>query len=311
MSEKDLAQLKAEMEVRPEELCAGLEDFIRSHVEKLRRDGTILGLSGGVDSAVVAALCARAVGPEKTLALMMPEKDSKKQHVDDALRLAEQLRIEARMIDMTPCLKELGVYKLLVLNKLPLTGRLRAALVRKAFGLYTSYTGKNPFTATQQGYKGGIFRRTMQKGTAYYRAKHRLRMLLLYLNAEIENRLVVGAANKTESSVGFFVKHGCDDASDVMPLLKLYKTQVFQMARHLGIPSGIVDKPPSPDILPGVLDEEAIGLPYAKLDLVLLALEKGWDLRRTAAALDVDERTVEYVRDLTDGSAHMRATYAP
>jgi NAD+ synthase len=311
MSADALKALKTEMEINPAATCRLLEDFIRSHVEKLARDGAVLGLSGGVDSAVVAALCARAVGAEKTLALVLPEKDSEKQHVDDALALARDLGIEARLIDISRYLRKLKVYRLLPLNWLPLTKRLKGALVRKAYDLYTSRTGQSPFAATQSGSKGRRFASVIQKGTAYYRAKHRLRTVLLYLCAEVENRLVVGAANKSEYSIGFFVKHGCDDAADVMPLLRLYKSQVYRLARHLGLPSRIVSKPPSPDIIPGMVDEGAIGMPYEQLDLVLLALEKGWTKGDIAAALQLQEGAVTRVQHLVDASAHMRRTYVP
>ena len=311
MNADALRGLKAEMEIDAAEISRRLEDFLRSHVEKLERGGTILGLSGGVDSAVAAALCARAVGPEKTLALIMPEKDSKKEHIDDALKFAGELGIEARLIDITPYLKKLNVYRLLPVKWLPLTKRLEGALVRKACDFYTSRTGQSPFAVGLSGFKGKSFASFLQKGTAYYRVKHRLRMVLLYLHAEIENRLVVGAANRTEYSIGFFVQHGCDDAVDVMPLLGLYKSQVFQLGRHLGVPSRILEKPPSPDIIPGMVDEDAIGMPYAQLDLILLALEKGWSASDTAAALGVEDSRVGYVRDLIDRSAHMRQTYAP
>ncbi|HUS47964.1 MAG TPA: NAD(+) synthase [Phycisphaerae bacterium] len=311
MNADALKTLKADMGIDPAAVSTCLEDFIRSHMEKLERKGAILGLSGGVDSAVVAALCARAVGADRTVALIMPERDSKRQHVDDALKLADQLRIEARLIDITCYLKKLGVYGLLVLNKIPLTMRLKGLLVRKAYRLYAGRAGRSPFAATMLGFSGKRFAGYIQKGAAYYRVKHRLRMVLLYLHAEIENKLVVGAANKTEYSIGYFVKHGCDDAADVMPLLKLYKTQVLELARHLGIPSSIVDKPPSPDIIPGMTDEEAIGMPYEQLDLILLALEKGWAASDITAALGVEERRIGYVCDLINRSAHMKRTYAP
>ena len=136
-------------------------------------------------------------------------------------------------------------------------------------------------------------------------------MVLLYLHGEIENRLVVGAANRTEYSIGYFVKHGCDDATDIMPLLNLYKTQVRELARYLNIPSRIIEKPPSPDILPGIIDEEAIGIPYEKLDLILLALEKGWEIGEIAKVLEIEEEKVVYAKKLIQKSEHMRELYVP
>ena len=123
--------------------------------------------------------------------------------------------------------------------------------------------------------------------------------------------MVVGAANKSEYQIGYFVKHGCDDATDIMPLLNLYKTQVKELARYLNIPSRIIEKPPSPDILPGIIDEEAIGISYEKLDLILLAFEKGWEIVEIAQDLEVEEKKVVYVKNLIQKSEHMRKLYVP
>jgi NAD+ synthase len=123
--------------------------------------------------------------------------------------------------------------------------------------------------------------------------------------------LVAGAANKSEYQIGYFVKHGCDDATDIMPLLNLYKTQVRELARYLDIPSRIIEKPPSPDILPGIIDEEAIGIPYEKLDLILLALDKGWEIVEIAQALEIEEKEVRDVKNLIQKSEHMRKLYVP
>ena len=306
-----IEELKAQMKTEPEKLSSSLERFIREHMEKLEREGVILGLSGGVDSAVVAALCKRAVGAENTLALIMPDRDSKKEHVKDALNWGSQLGIETRLIDISPYLKKLGTYKLFMLNKLPLPAKMRGIFTRKAYDFYLKKTGESAFASSIRGFKDKEFGSYLRDSNAYYRVKHRLRMLVLYLYAERENRLVVGAANKTEAKIGFFVKHGCDDAADIMPLLNLYKTQVRELARFLEVPSAIIEKPPSPDILPGIVDEDAIGIPYEKLDLILLALEKGWEIAEIAKLPEVKEAEVAYVMNLIQKSEHMRQLYIP
>jgi NAD+ synthase len=158
--------------------------------------------------------------------------------------------------------------------------------------------------------KGEIINRSF----AYYRAKHRLRMLLLYLFGERDNRLVVGAANKSEYMVGFFVKYGIDASTDIMPIMGLYKTQVIELARHLGIPTHIINKQPSPDLIPGLVDENAIGLPYSKMDLILLAIEKGWsdeEMTQVLSKADITFNNILYVRDLMKQSEHMRTVYIP
>lgn len=308
---RDIEDLKPQMKINPEEISLSLGNFIREHVEKLEREGVILGLSGGIDSAVLATLCKRAVGPEKTLALILPERDSEEEHIRDALDFAKELGIETRLIDITPHLKKLGIYRLAPLSQIPFTRKLRGFLIKKLIKYYERRTGEHPFSASMTGLRGKEFSSFISRRTAYYRIKHRMRMVLLYLHGELENRLVIGAANKSEFQIGYFVRHGCDDATDIMPLVRLYKTQVRELARYLNIPSKIIDKPPSPDILPGIVDEEAIGVPYEKLDLILLALERGWEKAEIAQTLAIEEKRVMYVRDLVLKSEHMRKVYVP
>jgi len=312
MSEILLEKLKAEMKIEPEKVTLSLENFIREYTEKLEREGVILGLSGGIDSAVIAALCVRALGQKKTFALIMPEKDSKKEHTQDAKNFAQELNIEVKLVDITPYLEELGIYKLFPLDKLLSWGKLKGALVRKAYYFYERKTGKLPFLESLSGFKDKEYSSYLAKGNAYYRVKHRLRMILLYLHAELENRLVVGAANKSEYKIGYFVKHGCDDATDIMPLLNLYKTQVRELARYLNIPARIIEKPPSPDVMPGLADdEEVIRISYEKMDLILLALEKGWKLSDIVKILGVGEDEVIYIKNMMQKSEHMRKIYTP
>jgi NAD+ synthase len=312
MGEILLEKLKAEMKIKPEKVALSLENFIIEYTEKLEREGVILGLSGGIDSAVIAALCVRALGPKKTFALIMPEKDSKKEHTEDALNFAGELGIEVKLIDITPYLEELGVYKLFPLDKLLSLGKLKGALIKKAYRFYERKTGKIPFLESLSGFKDKEFNSYLAKGNAYYRAKHRLRMMLLYFYAELENRLVVGASNKSEYKIGYFVKHGCDDATDIMPLLNLYKTQVREIAQYLNIPARIVKKPPSPDVMPGLTDdEEVMKISYEKMDLILLALEKGWKLSDIVKALGIEEDEVIYIKNLIQKSEHMRKIFIP
>ena len=153
MSDNLLEKLKFKMKINPEKMALYLESFIREYVEKLEREGAILGLSGGIDSAVIAALCVRALGAKKTFALVMPEKDSKKEHTEDALQFARELNIETKLIDITPYLEKLGVYKLLPLDKLISLGKLKGPLIKKAFHFYERKTGKFTFLESLTGFK--------------------------------------------------------------------------------------------------------------------------------------------------------------
>jgi len=208
--ESKLKYLQNSMAIEPEKLASSLAEFIQVYVKKLEREGVIIGLSGGIDSAVIAALCKRAVGAENTLALILPEKDSRKEHQVDAQIFANELGIATKLIDLTPYLEMLEVYKLSPVNRPFLPEKIKGTLIGKAYDYYRRKTGETPFSASLTGLRDKEFDSYLKKGNAYYRVKHRLRMLLLYLYAELENRLVVGSTNKSEYEIGFFVKYGCD-----------------------------------------------------------------------------------------------------
>ena len=301
------------MEIDPELAAEKLLLFIEGAMGDLKRDGLILGLSGGIDSAVIAALCARVAGPNKVLALLMPEKDSNKKHLADAKILADTLRLKTKFVDITPYLKQIGIYRMFPVDAL-VPGKYLEKMITGSYR-YISRKAKSPyFLKTLLNAETGLYGNIMRRSFAYYRAKHRMRMLILYLFAEQENRLVVGAANKTEYQIGFFVKHGVDSATDIMPIMNLYKTQVIALAKFLSIPSYIIDKPPSPDILPGLEDEAAIGLDYKTLDLILLAMEKDWsdsEIETSLAEIGVTREDIFYVRRLMADSSHMRQVYVP
>lgn len=309
--DKTLAYLKQEMTIDPKQLTEKLIMFIYEYKKRLERNGVIFGLSGGIDSAVLAELCVTAVGPENTMALLMPERDSKKEHILDARAIVKRLGIKSKEINMTKYLKAIGLYDIFPLNKF-VPKRYRARLVDKSYKYYESLKNTPYFSRTLIGSDTGLTGSIVNRSIAYYRAKHRMRMLLLYMYGERENRLVAGAANKTEYLIGYFVKHGIDSATDIMPIMGLYKTQVIELAKYLAVPAHIIEKPPSPDIISGLVDETAIGLSYEKLDLILLAVEKGWsdeDMEQAFSESNITKKDITYVRELMRQSEHMRTVY--
>ncbi len=282
---------------------AAAQQFILQEVESLRRDGAAVGLSGGLDSAVVATLAARALGPRKVLALIMPDRDSDPQSMKDALELVEQLGISHKAVNLTHILSHVGLYRLLPLRLVGWRG-LQSRVVRWFHRRYAAALGEQPFDAMLEG--------TRDRGTplldraiAYHRVKNRLRMMLTYYHAEQQNLLVLGTCNRTELQVGLFVKYG-DGAADAMPIGVLYKTQVRQLGAYLGIPRSIQDKAPSPDLLPGLTDEDILGLTYDLLDQVLLGLEQEDSPMLIAARVGLTETEVRRVADLVRRSAPMR-----
>jgi len=284
----------------PERVSHKLGNFIKTSVSDFNREGSIVGLSGGLDSSVVLALSVAALGGSKVLGLIMPERDSSQDSESDARFLAEPLGVRVEKIELTPILTEMGIYKHIP-RAIFAHKRIAGAAVKEGYKLYTRLSGEKPFLSELEGTNFGHLKRA----NAYYRMKHRLRMVILYSYAEHENLLVMGTVNKTESLTGFFVKYG-DSAADIMPLLPLYKTQVRQLAEFFHIPERIINKAPSPDLIPGITDEFAIGITYEKLDLILAGLNMNMEVDNIGKESRVRRETIEYVKELVARSKHMR-----
>ena len=277
-----------------------IEQFIRTKVEQYHRDGAIVGLSGGIDSAVTAALATKALGITGVLGLIMPERDSNPASRYDARRLADSLDIKIHTVKLTPLLRQLGAYKL-VPKALVVSYAHKARYAWKRFASLSERLQGRPFASSLIGINDVELTNSM----AYARAKNRLRMAALYFEADKNNLLVLGTANKTEWMTGLFVRYG-DGAADVMPLLSLYKTQVIRLGEYLNLPRPILTKEPSPDLVPGISDEDLLGLPYEDMDMVLHHLEIGMDLQDIAHHLGLMQEEVEMVAQLVRDSEYMR-----
>jgi NAD+ synthase len=293
-----------DLSIDPAKTAQQIETFLHEQAASLHRDGVILGVSGGIDSAAVATLAVRALGADKVLALLLPERDSSPDSEGDALPLIEQLGIRYRKVDLTPMLSRLGIYKSIPLRFLKVR-KVKETVIRQQHKEQMTALGERPFLAGLLGTRGANRQQTLDAGHAYTRAKHRMRLVTLYFHAELENRLVMGTTNKSEAMTGFVVKWG-DNVADVEPILPLYKTQVRQLASYLGVPQPIIDKAPSPDLLPGITDEFALGITYENLDQVLWGLEQGQTPEVIAERLGIEISQVEYVGELVRRSAHMR-----
>ena len=293
-----------DLSIDPVNTARRLESFLLEQTAALHRDGAILGVSGGIDSAIVATLAARALGADRVLALLLPERDSSPDSEGDALVLVEQLGISWKKVDLTPMLSALGIYNGVPLEFLK-TRKIQETVIRQQHEEQMAILGERPLLAGLLGTEGLACQQMLDAGQAYARAKHRMRLVTLYYYAEMENRLVMGTTNKSEAMSGFVVKWG-DNVADVEPIAPLYKTQVRQLADYLGIPRKIIDRAPSPDLMPGINDEFALGITYDLLDQVLWGLEQGQTRKAIAQDLDIEADQVDYVSELAQRSAHMR-----
>ena len=229
-------------------LADRIADWIAAAVQEAGARGAVVGLSGGVDSTLTAALCKQALG-ENVLGVILP-CESDRRDEDDARHAAYKLGMAT------------------------VTVRL-----------------DRPFGALAESLHA-------VDGLGRANLKPRLRMAVLYHFANTLSYMVVGTGNKTEFMVGYFTKYG-DGGADILPLGGLYKTQVWQLARQLGLPRRIIDKPPSAGLWEGQTDEEELGLGYVELDRALSAIESGKTECVAPAMLD-------RVRGMVDGSAHKR-----
>jgi len=220
----DVAPPKLNGPVAAEWLTRFVVDEIR-----VRRgmERAIVGLSGGIDSAVAAYLCARALGPENVYAFRLPYATSSRSSLDDAQTVADAIGIHLRTIDIS--------------------------------GAVDGYLQHEPEADGRR--RGNVMART--------------RMLVLFDQSAKLGGLPVGTGNKTERMLGYFTWHA-DDTPPVNPLGDLFKTEVWELARHLGIPSALVEKAPSADLEVGQTDERDLGISYARADAVLRLMLRGY-----------------------------------
>jgi NAD+ synthase len=272
---------------------------IREQVHRrLRKRGVVLGLSGGIDSSVTAALCAKALGPQNVFAVLMPEKDSDPESLYLGRLMVEALGVRSAIEDVEPVLAAAGCYarrddairklvpafgpgwgcKVVIANAIESDGyNLTLLVVQAPDG--TQQKLRMPLDV----YLGIVAATNM---------KQRTRKQIEYYHADRLNYAVAGTPNRLEYDQGFFVKNG-DGAADLKPIAHLYKSQVYQLAKHLGVPEAIRRRPPTTDTwsLAQTQDEFYFSLAYDRMDLCLFGLDHGIPAAAVgrAAGLTADE----------------------
>ena len=235
--------------------------FIKEYVENAGAKGVVLGLSGGIDSCTIAALSANALGGDRVLGLILPERETYNiQDIEDAKYVAEKFQLRTQVCDITPALE--GFF-----NTIPI------------------------FETEDRICKGNI--------------KARTRMIYLYYYSNKLNHIVCGSSDKSETMMGYFTKWG-DAASDIAPILDLYKTQVRKLAEYMGLPSELTQKASTPALWPGQTAEEELGIKYQTLDIILFGLERFLTVEEIAKKMKIEEDIVIKVKKRWQSVEHKR-----
>lgn len=279
--------LKIDAGVESERIASSIRDIVRN---QLKRKGVVVGLSGGVDSSVVAGLCVRALGTERVVGLLMPEADSSDDSVRLAFDVAKAFGIGTILEDITPALEATGCY------------HRRDEAIRKIASQYGSdYKCKIVLPNLMEDASYAIFSIVIQSPTgevnkmrlsleaylgivAATNFKQRIRKMFEYYHADRLNFAVAGTPNRLEYELGFFVKNG-DGSADLKPIAHLYKSQVYQLAAYLGVPEEILRRPPTTDTysLEQSQEEFYFNMPLAKMDACLYGKDQGIAIEELAS----------------------------
>ena len=263
----------------------------------------MVAISGGIDSSVSCALAVRALGPDRVFTLILPEQDSSDDSAVRAALLAQHLGVRTETVDIAPALAAIGCYTArdaAVRNALPEYGdgwKFKIVIDGGSEGRINRFRliAQSPDGARHQHDLALADYLTIVAATNF---KQRIRKTLEYFHADRLNYAVVGTPNRVEYDQGFFVKNG-DGSADVKPIAHLYKSQVYGMARHLGLPDRVCAAIPTTDTysLSQGQDEFYFALPYQQMDLALWALNHGRPASELAAALGIGETQAQAVYD--------------
>ena len=297
-----------------DEVCNDIISKLKNDVAlKLQRRGAVIGISGGIDSSVCMALSAKAFGPEKVTAIMLPEQDSSDDSKNFALKLANKFNVETLEENITKALDGFGCYT-----------RRDEAIARvitdfdpkvdKAKIEIKQNIGQNIpaiFSVTVIKPNGDVVSKLLPAKeylqiVASTNFKQRSRMSMLYYHAERLHYAVIGTPNKHEVEQGFFVKYG-DGGADVMPIGHLYKTQVYQLARHLGVPQEIIDRTPTTDTYTAEQTQEDFfyQLPFKEMDLIWYGWENNYPAEEVGKVMD---RTAQEIENIYKGFERKKKT---
>ena len=304
MTLKNGFDIKNEMLRNSEDLKVKLSLFINETVRnQFKKDGIVIGVSGGVDSAVVAALAVDALGPDRVYGLILPEKESSPSSRELGIDLCKALKIRYEEVPITPMLESFTIYA------------KKEALIRELFphydpAIHTTSLSRPPMIAAEKVLnipslillkdRQAISTKRLSASQFLYvlslqNVKQRTRMIVEYMQAEKMNYAVCGTTNKTELLTGFFVKYG-DGGVDLEPIANCYKLQVYKLAELLSIDKRIISRAPSPDTWSHFTTDEEVSLriPYDILDQLLYAEENHLPLEIIQNSTKLDKLQIEW-----------------
>jgi NAD+ synthase len=288
------------------QVARDIEEAIRRQVQAFRRRGAVLGVSGGIDSAVTATLCARALGKDRVLALFLPERDSSGDSEQFGRQLADGLGIASLTENIAGILAAAGCYD------------RQTEAIRKVFPEYgAGYKNKIVLPSILKTDRLNVSELTIETPAGEQKTarlplesylqlvaatnfKQRVRKMMEYYHADRLNYVVPATPNRLEYDQGFFVKQG-DGAGDIKPIAHLYKSQVYALADHLGVPEAIRRRQPTTDTFSLAQSQEEFyfALPYQQMDLCLYGRNHGVPVAEVGAAIGLTAEQVERVyRDI-------------
>lgn len=299
-------------------------ESLRQNVHhKFRRQGAIVGLSGGIDSSVVLALCVKAFDAKRVIGVLLPERESSPESVVLSKFVGAHYGVHTVLEDITAALQGLGCYQRrneAISRVIPEYSEEWSAKIVLS-GNLLEQAALNIFKLTVASPDGREYSKRLPLNeyfqiVAASNFKQRTRMAMLYYHAELNNYAVIGTANKNEHDLGFFVKYG-DGGVDVNPITHLYKTQVYQLAKFLGVPEEIQMRTPTTDTYPGGSTQEEFfyRIPFDILDTIWFGFEHGFSndvianelglsaeqVERVVADIIRKKRTTEYLRTIPLG----------
>ena len=286
---------------------------IKARVNKEKKDGVLLGLSGGLDSVTALVLATKAVEPKKVWALYLPDRSSEVRFLKISKKITHNLGVNFKVINIEEEVTlQKNIYTSLpikIINLSPVINKLLLTLFRK-FSLFFlkeepyifSLKQENHFISKSKLHK--IFFSSIKIVEESFNIRHIVRRKILEKFAKEENLLLLGTSNRSEVFVGWFVKNGVDDIENSV-FLNLYKSQIFQIASYLKIPDNYIMVSPSPDMFKGITDEDFLGISYEKIDKISFLIENNLN-KKLAQKAGISQKNIELVKKMHFFSSYKR-----